>query len=141
MKFYITGTRRGLGEYLAKQYDTVNTLEECDVFINCKFNKFEQAELLFKAATMGKRIINISSSAPDYYETTPMYAACKNTLDDLNKRLYLMGANTTSLRFGYFDTLRSAHIVKQKMTLEYVASIIQWVLDQPHRIREITIEP
>ena len=36
MKFYITGTRRGLGEALKQKYDTVSTLEECDIFINCK---------------------------------------------------------------------------------------------------------
>ena len=43
--FYITGTRRGLGEALSKFYDTVDTLEECD-FINCNTMGFK--ELLYK---------------------------------------------------------------------------------------------
>jgi len=38
MKFYITGTRRGLGKALSERFTTVNSLEECDVFINCKHN-------------------------------------------------------------------------------------------------------
>lgn len=38
MKFYITGTRRGLGKALVNKYGNVNTLDECDVFINCKHN-------------------------------------------------------------------------------------------------------
>ena len=57
--FYITGTRRGLGEALSKFYDTVDTLEECDVFINCKHDGFQQVELLYEAAELDKRIINI----------------------------------------------------------------------------------
>ena len=36
MKYYITGKRRGLGKALSEIYDTVETMEECDVFINCK---------------------------------------------------------------------------------------------------------
>ena len=31
-KYYITGTRRGLGKALSDAYHTVDTLEECDVF-------------------------------------------------------------------------------------------------------------
>jgi hypothetical protein len=63
--FYITGTRRGLGQALSVFYDTVDTLEECDVFINCKHDGFQQVELLYKAAELNKRIINIGSRASD----------------------------------------------------------------------------
>ena len=63
--FYINGTRRGLGEALSKFYDTVDTLEECDVFINCKHDGFQQVDLLYKAAELNKRIINIGSNSPD----------------------------------------------------------------------------
>ena len=52
MKYFITGTRRGLGEALKLKWtgQCVNTLEECDVFINCKHDGFSQVELLYKAA-------------------------------------------------------------------------------------------
>ena len=43
MKFFITGIRRGLGKALYDLCDTtVDSLEECDVFINCKHDGFEQ---------------------------------------------------------------------------------------------------
>ena len=63
MKFYITGTRRGLGEALAERYGNCDSLEECDVFINCKHDDFQQVELLYRAAELNKRIINISSNS------------------------------------------------------------------------------
>ena len=50
MNYFITGTRRGLGKALLDKYGTVNKLEECDVFINCKHEGFNQIELLYKAA-------------------------------------------------------------------------------------------
>ena len=61
MKYYITGTRRGLGEALKLKWtdQSVNTLEECDIFINCKHDGFGQVELLYKAAELGKKVINI----------------------------------------------------------------------------------
>ena len=62
MKFFITGTRRGLGAALLDYYGNCNSLEECEVFINCKHDGFKQVELLYKAAELGKRIINIGSN-------------------------------------------------------------------------------
>ena len=60
MKYFITGTRRGLGKALLDKYGTVNKLEDCDIFINCKHDGFSLAELLVnQAAELGKQIINI----------------------------------------------------------------------------------
>ena len=61
MKFSINGTRRGLGQALEKKYGNVD-LEDCDVFINCKHDGFSQVDLLYKAAELNKRIINIEIS-------------------------------------------------------------------------------
>ena len=140
MKYYITGTRRGLGEALSKQLDTVDHLEECDVFINCKFDRFEQVFLLYQAAQLNKRIINISSNTGDNRKHT-MYAVYKNALDDLNDRLYYEGIATTSIRFGFFDTPRVADIQKTKMSVQYCIDVIKWILDQPYIVKEITITP
>ena len=49
MKYYITGVRRGLGKALSEKYNTVDNLNDCDVFINCKHKGFEQVDLLYKA--------------------------------------------------------------------------------------------
>ena len=142
MTYFITGTRRGLGEALSIFYDTVDTLEECDVFINCKHNGFEQVELLYKAAKLKKRIINIGSNSPDQRrDIIRTYPAEKAALDYANDQLFYLGVDTTIVRFGYFDSPRVAHIDKPKMTISYCVSVIDWILDQPHRVKEITVCP
>ena len=45
-KYYITGVRRGLGKALVDLYGNCESLEDCDVFINCKHDGFSQVELL-----------------------------------------------------------------------------------------------
>ena len=125
---------------LTEHYDTVDSLEECDVFINCKCDRFEQVFMLHRAAELGKRVINISSNAPDQ-TGTPMYSVYKGALDDLNSRLFYEGVDTTSIRFGYFDSERVAHIDARKMSIDYCVSVIDWVLAQPHRVKELTVVP
>jgi len=144
MKFYITGARRGLGQALADKYGNCNSLEDCDIFINCKHQGFEQVDLLYKAATLNKTIINIGSAASDWtkgYVETFRYGIEKKTLREVNDQLFWEGVNTTILNFGFFDTERVAHIDTPKMSVDYVISIIEWVLNQPHRVKEITITP
>ena len=142
MKYYITGTRRGLGKSLSEKYNTVDSLQDCDVFINCKHDGFEQVKLLYQAAELNKRIINIGSNAPDETKKVKhIYAVEKSALDKANHQLYYQGVNTTIVRFGYFDSPRVAHIDKKKMSIEYCISVIDWVLNQPHRVKEVTVCP
>ena len=140
--FYITGIRRGLGESLSKKYNTVDNLQDCDVFINCKHDGFEQVNLLYQAAELNKRIINIGSNSPDETKRVKhIYAVEKSALDKANHQLFYQGINTTIVRFGYFDSPRVAHIDKKKMSIEYCVSIIDWILNQPHKVKEITVCP
>src|SRR6056300_135190 len=119
MKYYITGTRRGLGQALENKYGNCGNLEECDVFINCKHNNFEQVELLYKAAHLNKRIINISSNSGDGIKSVPWpYSVQKAALDKANEQLYYQGIDTTSVRFGYFDSPRVQHVSDAKMSIE-----------------------
>jgi len=142
MKFYITGTRRGLGLALKKKYYTVDTLENCDIFINCKHKGFEQVTLLYQAAELDKKIINIGSNSPDTKKDKPwIYAIEKSALDRANDQLFYQGVDTCLVRFGYFDSPRVAHLDAEKMSIEYCVSIIDWILQQPHRIKEITVCP
>ena len=141
-KFYITGTRRGLGKALAWKYGNVGSLEPCDIFINCKHDGYEQVRLLYKAAHQGKRIINISSMSSDGIKNRMHpYAVEKAALDKANEQLFHSGINTTSIRFGWFDTPRAEHYSGPKMSVDYCVEIIDWVLNQPHRVKEITISP
>jgi len=143
MKYYITGTRRGLGKELLEFLPTVDTLEECDVFINCKHNGFEQVEMLYKAVNLEKKVINIGSYASDWLyhpkKNQAIYAVEKKALRDANSQLFDNGYNTTCLNFGYFDTERSAHYQGKKMDLDYVIEIILWVIKQPYRVKELTV--
>lgn len=142
MNYYITGTRRGLGHVLAQKYNTVDTLEECDVFINCKHDGFQQVELLYKAAKLDKRIINIGSAASNWtkgHQQFFKYGIEKKTLADVNDQLYWQGINTTILNLGFFDSERVAEYDVPKMSMEYVVNLVQWVLDQPYKIKDITI--
>ena len=141
-KFYITGTKRGLGKALLDKYSSTNKVEECDVFINCKHDGFEQVNLLYKAAELKKRIINIGSNSPDQDKARPhKYQIEKSALDKANQQLFYQGVNTTIVRFGYFDSPRVQSVKADKMPIEYCVSVIDWVLKQPHRIKDLTICP
>ena len=68
-----------------------------------------------------------------------IYAVEKSALDKANHQLYYQGVDTTIVRFGLFDSPRVEHIDKKKMSIDYCVSIIDWVLQQKHRVKEITI--
>ena len=137
--FFITGTRRGLGQALSVFYDTVDTLEECDVFINCKHDGFQQVDLLYKAAELNKRIINIGSNSPDGNKSwRHPYAVQKAALDKANELLYYQGIDTSIIKFAGFDSPSNTS-TKPKMTIAYCVSIVDWVLNQPYRVKELTI--
>jgi len=139
-KFYITGTRRGLGKALEKKYGNVDNLEDCDIFINCKHDGFDQVRLLYKAAGQGKRIINIGSLA-SYVPALGLYSIEKKALRDANHALYTKGCKTTCVNFGYIDTERVAHKSVNKMPIDYCVTVIDWILSQPYIVKEITIAP
>jgi len=140
MKFYITGVRRGLGKALSTKYGNCGSLEECDIFINCKHNGFQQVEMLYKAAELGKRIINIGSHASDYTYLMK-YSVEKKALREANHHLFTTGVNTTCVNFGYIDTESQAHKDVSKMSVDYCVGVIDWVLSQPYRIKDITVTP
>jgi len=136
-KFYITGTRRGLGEALKDYLGCVDSLEECDIFINCKHDGFTQVEMLYKAVKLNKKIINIGSHASDVLKNK--YGVEKKALRDANAQLFRDGYDTTCINFGFIDTPRVSDRDVEKMSVDYACKIIFWVLEQPHRVKEITI--
>jgi hypothetical protein len=137
-KFFITGTRRGLGKALQDKYGNCNSLENCDIFINCKHDKFTQVELLYEAAKLNKKIINIGSHASDY-TFKYRYAIEKNALREANHHLFTEGVDTTCVNFGFIDTESQKDKAVPKMSTDYCLEIIDWILLQPARIKEITI--
>ena len=124
--FYITGIRRGLGQALADYLECVDSLEECDIFINCKHDGFSQVELLYEAGIKAHPHI---------------YAVQKSALDKANEQLFYQGVDTCIVRFGYIDTPRVEHIDDKKMSVDYACQVIFWILRQPHRVKELTVCP
>jgi len=142
MHYYITGTRRGLGLALKEKYGCVDTLEDCNIFINCKHDGYSQVDLLYKAVGMHKRVINIGSNSPDQDKHRPHpYQIEKTALDKANEQLYYQGASTTIIRFGYFDSPRVAKVKEPKMSISYCVEVIDWVIKQQHRVKDITVTP
>ena len=139
-KYYITGTRRGLGAALAKEFDVCDTLAECDVFINCKHDGFEQVEMLYDAAKLNKKIINIGSHASDYPHLHK-YAVTKRALENANNPLFVKGIDTCIVNFGYFDSPRSDNHPGPKLSIDYCVGVIKWILEQPHAVKAITVVP
>lgn len=138
MKFYITGTRRGLGEALQDYYGNCNSLEDCDIFINNKHDGFSQVEMLYKATALSKRVISIGSHASDFTWTSN-YAVEKRALRDANHLEFTRGHNVTCMNFGYIDTERSKDVDEPKLDIDECCQAIEWVLRQKYRIKEITI--
>ena len=146
LKYYITGTRRGLGKELKKYfYHTVDTLEECDIFINCKHDGFNQVKLLYDAVELGKRVISIGSNASSAPFVTwddvelKKYQVYKTALDNANSQLFYAGNNVTNVKFGMFESPSVEHIEIEKMSLQYCRNVIVWIIEQPHRIKSITV--
>lgn len=139
-KFYITGTRRGLGKALVKRFGSVDRLEDCDIFINCKHDGFTQVELLYKAANLNKQIINIGSHASDF-TYKHKYAVEKRALREANHQLFIEGKKTTCINFGYIDTERSKDKKVAKLPIDYCVSVVETIVNQPYRVKEITITP
>lgn len=140
LKFFITGTRRGLGKELTNHFCIVDSLFDCDVFINNKHDGFKQVEMLYDAAKLGKQIINIGSHASDF-PYAHRYAVEKKSLREANHQLFIDGVNTSIVNFGYFDSLRSKDYQGNKLPIQYCVDIIKWIIEQPHRIKDITCVP
>lgn len=144
MKYFVTGTRRGLGKALQEKYGNCHSLKDCDIFINCKHDGFEQVEMLYQAAELDKRIINIGSVASDWTKGKTAkfkYAIEKKTLKDANDQLFYEGIETSIVNFGYLDTESQSHITQNKISVEYAVGVIDWILQQEHRIKELSLIP
>ena len=160
----ITGHTSGIGKAIYEKYDNsigfsrsngydigknrkiIESASTIDVFINNAYEEFFQVELLYGLINSGYKgkVINISSNSSDGIKNQiHPYAISKYALDKASEQLFYRGYNVTNLRLGWVDTPRVAEKAKDKKKIptDYVVNIIEWVLNQPHRIKEITITP
>jgi NADP-dependent 3-hydroxy acid dehydrogenase YdfG len=122
----------------------LDALEDYHVFINNAYDGFSQVNLLYEFVQRypDKKIINISSNSSDGNKNKiHPYAIHKAALDKASEQLFYLGYNVTNLKLGWVDTPRTEHKDVDKMDPEYVAEVVYWIVQQPHRIKELTITP
>lgn len=148
MNYYINSIRRGLGKHLnerlqSAKFTYVGNMSDAEIFFNIKHCKFQQVTMLYEAVEKGvPRIINIGSNSSDGVKNyVHPYAIEKAALDKANEQLFYNGVNTTIIRFGYIDTERVKQVTEPKLSVDYCSDIIFWVLNQTHRVKDLTITP
>lgn len=171
-KIAITGHTRGIGGavYTAHQsssvgfsrsngYDIRNDLHrkaiveqaaDCDVFINNAYHGWAQVDLLYMMADLWKRtdklIINISSNSGDgIKKKSHVYAVHKTALDKAAEQLSRLddSCRICTLRPGYIDTYRVSHVKDNKIPVDQILDVINWIMQCPnnYNINSLTIIP
>ena len=167
LKFYITGTRGGLGSAIAKKlhmrfpFDDIQSLNrpeyelkdinknDFDVFINCSHYEFNQTELLYRLFEANKdrecHIISIGSVSSDGdRKSINKYAIEKAALEKACQQLSLVSdkCKVSLIKPGRINTKMVKHIDSKKMEPEEVAKAVVWVATQPKHIniKSLTID-
>lgn len=146
----IVGLCRGNGFPIVHTERLANSLDRCDLFINNAHDGIAQVRLLYEMhkrwANLPKMIICIGSNSPDGIKPHPhIYAVEKAALDKACEQLSNLPGRcrVINLRLGYVDTPRVAHIEANKMSADYVAEVVEWLIAQPGNVlvREMTLLP
>ena len=159
MNFLITGHTSGIGKAIFEKFNGVGLskstgfnilndditpyLKNCDVFINNAYDNSDpwaQTKLLYKSKHVPK-IICIGSNTTDQTKKKPHpYQSAKLALENSCNQLFYLGYNITLIKLGYVNTPRVSKITDKKMEATYVANLIEWILQQPYRVKEISIQ-
>ena len=73
------------------------------------------------------------------YDNRNKYQIHKAALDKANTQLFYAGHNVTNIKFGIFDSPSQEKHHVEKMSLQYCRDVILWILEQPYRIKSITV--
>lgn len=169
MKLALTGHTSGIGAAIVEQFPDAlgfsrqtghdladpKTIERIvaaaatsDVFINNAFYQMAQVDLLYALHAIwhdrNKTIIVISSNSGDGIKSyRHPYAVYKSALDKAVEQLQNLNntCRIINLRPGYVDTPRVAHISANKLSPQYIAMLVAWVIGQPGHIRNLTVTP
>jgi short-subunit dehydrogenase involved in D-alanine esterification of teichoic acids len=172
MKIGLTGHTRGLGKAIydnliklnnvigfsrTNGYDVqspnkiIESLTDCDVFINNVYYETYQSSLFLKLfekwKDLEKTIININSSSIHQSGAwNPYYVANKKHLNDVTQSLIDKYPNKKcriiNLNLGTLDTHKNYENFN-KIEVSKVAELIEWCINQPHgiEIQQLTILP
>lgn len=160
MRVYITGSTKGLGKALKKEftkikfevvgldrpeYDLSNTdnyvKDDFVIYINNAHYEYAQTDLLYKLVEANKErqchIINIGSVSSDGdRKAINQYAIHKTALEKACTQLSLVNSKCkiTLIKPGRIDTDMTKKIIAPKMDPREVARTILWTALQPRHI-------
>lgn len=172
MKIGITGHTKGLGKSIYDNlikshsiigfsringYDVqspnkiIESLVDCDIFINNVYYQTTQSDIFFKIfekwKDLEKTIININSSSIHKSGAwNPQYVSNKKHLNDITQSLIDKYPNkkcrVINLNLGTLDTHTNFENFN-KIESSKVSEIIEWCINQPHgiEIQQLTILP
>ena len=165
MKVGVTGHTSGIGKAIYSRYHSnafgfsrfngydigkdkwkiIQDSKHCDVFINNAQDGFAQTELLYALSKNFKgKIINIGSTAKDWtngFKKNYKYSVEKVTLNTANDQLFWAGVDTCVINPGHVDTPMIRKFDTKKINPEYVVDVIEWIILQPYRVKEISVCP
>ena len=162
MKYAVTGHTSGIGKVLYNKYlpnavgfsrtngfdiskdikEIIKQSKDCDIFINNAQQDFFQTELLYQLSkTFKGKIINIGSMSKDWitgYKTNYKYAVEKEALNSMNNQLFWEGISTSIINLSYVSSEDEQHI-EEKINVKYIIEVIDWIVNQPFRIKDMSI--
>ena len=147
----IIGLSRRNGYDIQSPNKIIESLTDCDVFINNVYYETHQSNLFLKLfekwKDLEKTIININSSSIHQSGAwNPEYVANKKHLSDITQSLIDKYPNKKcriiNLNLGTLDTHKNFENFN-KIEVSKVAEIIEWCINQPHsiEIQQLTILP
>lgn len=165
MKVAVTGHTSGIGKAIYNRYKPnvcgfsrtngyditkdkwkiIKDSKECDIFINNAQQEFAQTEMLYALAkNFHGKIINIGSTSKDWtkgHKKNYRYSVEKLTLNNANDQLFWEGVDTCIINPGFVDTPMIRKFDFKKMDPEYIVDVIEWVISQPYRVKEVSVCP
>lgn len=162
MNFLITGHTKGIGKAIYDRFGGIGLsrsngfdisinhigpyLSNIDVFVNNAFddnNPWSQTKLLYESLSV-KKIICIGSNSTDQTKNWPHpYQSAKLALENSCNQLFYQGYNITLIKLGWVNTdkAKNAKPEEKKIDTNYVADLVDWILHQKYRIKELTVVP
>lgn len=156
INFVITGHTSGIGKAIFDKFGGIglsrstgfNILTDSiishitpdTIFINNAFDildPYAQIRLLYESYQVAKQVICIGSNTP----YSGIYKTSKDALSVACTDLFYAGYNVTNLRFGKVDTPFQDSYHGSKISTQTVVNTIDYILNTPERIQDISIRP
>jgi NADP-dependent 3-hydroxy acid dehydrogenase YdfG len=147
----VLGFSRSNGYDITAPTQILEESKDCDLFINNAYHGMAQVHVLYSLHEMwkhdnSKTIFTVGSVSADGIKTwRHPYAVYKNALDRTVEQLQNCPdtqCRILHLKPGYIDTPMVANVTHKKMSTEYVAEVVVWMISQTNGdIKTLTVTP